>query len=103
MTNRPDYDGLIEELREMLQNYSRGPVNAFAMVDLLGKAADALIQSRKDVEAAYREGYDDGWCTGTAATEEDRTYDADADWKRSNARATLSSVQGVQKQGDNGE
>ncbi len=96
MTNRPDYDGLIERLRKHAE--------VVAMPCLSAEAADALIQSRKDVErleaaleliAAPREvvlNVD----TGQRRPETDAES---ASFARRHARATLSSVQGIGKQG----
>lgn len=47
------------------------------------------------IEAAFREGYEDGWCTGTAAMEEDRAYNADADWEQSNAYTAMQAARPI--------
>jgi hypothetical protein len=64
----------------------------FTIADLrtLLTATRASDGMREALEAAFREGYEDGWATGTAAMEEDRAWNCDSDWERSNARAALS-------------
>jgi hypothetical protein len=39
------------------------------------------------IETVYREGYDDGWCTGTASSEADRAYSIDAEWLKQYAQS----------------
>lgn len=90
MTNR------LERVRaecRRAQNYSSAEglaVNILLIIDgELPKAAEPPVVA-DGVEAAYREGYEDGWCTGTAAMEEDRAWNADDDWKGSKALAMSS-------------
>jgi hypothetical protein len=47
-----------------------------------------------DVEKAYREGYDDGWCAGTAGMP---SWTCDPDWELSESRAAISAIEGEKK------
>ncbi len=88
MTNRPDYDGLIEEMRSLAATTPYG-ITAHVR-KALGRAADALIQSRKDVERLEREKFClDSNLRAAIQWLVDLGVDSDA------FRAILSSVQGI--------
>ncbi len=113
MTNRPDYDGLIERVGTVLAQVDYGCGHFITGDDLqimdVQDMRDALIQSRKEVERLEAVPSIKHW-TGNAPEEwiaflEFHDYAAKEllDWLRERltaARAALSSVQGIGKQGE---